>query len=151
MILLLILLTAVTAVGCANQPDVKQTDEPTAAPETQLHTVAPPEETPSVEWAAVDCEISLESSDSIYAENRDFLTFALVGSTDEDCALRFTIDEVTASMLLQQDAGIDYYLTVNKKVLKGEISFSSDFSEIIMTGGYTYGEMCELAREIRGL
>lgn len=141
--------TALLCVGCGETTEEK-TAEPTAEPATQLHTV-PPDEAEQLEWAPVDCEIRLESSTAIYAESADFLTFALAGSTDEDCELRFIINDETALMLSAQDATISYYLTVNGKVLKGDVSFSDDFTQVTMKGGYTYGDMCTIATEIRGL
>ena len=149
LIILMIAATALFCAGCGESTEDNST-EPTAEPSTQLHTM-PPSEAEQLEWAPVDCEITLESSTAIYAESADFLTFALAGSTDEDCELRFILNDETALMLSSQDAGISYYLTVNGKVLKGEVSFNDDFTQVTMKGGYTYGNMCVLATEIRGL
>lgn len=149
MILMIAALTVVTA-SCGVQQKKASTEPPTEA-ETQLHTVPAEEQTQPVEWAPVDCEISLESSDSIYAESADFLTFALVGSSDDDCELRFTLEEETAAMLTQQEADIAYYVTVNGEKLKSTVSFNDDCTVLILSGGYSYGEMCSLATEIRGL
>ncbi len=149
LIVFLTIITAVLAAGCSKQ-SATQT-EPAAEPSTQLHTIPPTETGMQPEWAPVDCEITLESSDSVYAEGSDFQTFALVGNSDETCALHFILDDVTAAMLSQQDAGISYYVTVNGKVLKSEVTFNSDFTELTLKGGYTYSEMCALATEIRGL
>ena len=149
-IVLLIAAVALFSVGCGNSSDQNATAEPTAEPSTQLHTLPSDDDAP-LEWAPVDCEITLESSSAVYAESEDFLTFALDGSTDEDCELRFTLDEKTASMLAQQSADSAYYLTVNGRVLKGTITLSEDHSELTLKGGYTYSKMCALASEIRGL
>ena len=150
-LLILLMIAAVTlfATACGKSSD-DTPKEPTAEPSTQLHTI-PPAETDQLEWAPVDCEISLENSAAVYAESKDFLTFALSGTTDEDCELRFVINDETAKMLKSQQSDSAYYLTVNGKVLKGDVSFSDDYTEITMKGGYTYAEMCALATEIRGL
>ena len=145
----LIAAVALFATACNNTTQ-ETSQEPTADLGTQLHTV-PPAETDQLEWAPVDCEISLESSTAVYAENKDFLTFAIAGSTDADCELRFVLNDETAKMLKSQKADETYYLTVNNKVLKGTVSLSDDCSEVTMKGGYTYAEMCALATEIRGL
>ncbi|MBR1532748.1 MAG: hypothetical protein IJ639_00120 [Ruminococcus sp.] len=150
LIVLMILAVALTASACSNSAETSTEPEAAAEPSTQLHTV-PPSEAEQLEWAPVDCEITLDSSSAVYAESADFLTFALVGNTDEDCELCFTLDEKTAAMLKTQPADTAYYLTVNKKMLKGTVSFSEDFSELTMKGGYSYAEMCALATEIRGL
>ena len=151
LIFLLILITAALAVGCSQQTDSPKADEPTAAPSTQLHTLPPADVEREPEWAPVDCEISLDSSDAVYAENSDFLTFALIGSSDEDCALRFKLNDETAAMLKKESAGVDFYLVVNGKTLKGAVTFNDDFTEMTVTGGCSYTEMCALATEIRGL
>lgn len=149
LILFLIAAVALFATACG-KPSDDTPAEPTAEPGTQLHTI-PPAEAEQLEWAPVDCEISMESSTAVYAESKDFLTFAIVGSTDEDCELRFVLDDKTAEMLKAQKEDESYYLTVNQKVLKGAVSLSDDCSEVTMKGGYTYAEMCALATEIRGL
>ena len=151
LIFLLILITASLVVGCSQQTDSPKADEPTAAPSTQLHTLPPADVEREPEWAPVDCEISLDSSDAVYAENSDFLTFALIGSSDEDCALRFTLNDETAAMLKKESAGVDFYPVVNGKTLKGAVTFNDDFTEMTVTGGCSYTEMCALATEIRGL
>ena len=153
LITLLLIAAALLLIGCGASTDNTATDsaEPTAESSTQLHTVPASDAALQLEWAPVDCEITLESSEAIFAKSDGFLTFALVGSTDDDCALRFTLKDSIAEMLAQQKDGVEYYLTVNDKVLKGAVSFSDDFTEVVMNGGYTYSEMCILATEIRGL
>lgn len=145
----MVAILALLTVGCSDN-SAKKADKPTEEPATVLHTVPSTEQSAQLEWAPVDCEITLESSDSVYAERSDFLTFALVGNSNDNCALRFTLDDATASMLSEQGAKTAYYLTVNGRVLGGEVSLSEDCSELTLTG-YSYAEICALATEIRGL
>lgn len=148
-LILLVTITALLIVGCSDKPETTAT-EPTEEPATVLHTVPPTEQNAPLEWAPVDCEITLESSDYVYADKSGFLTFALIGNSDENCALRFTLDEAIAAALLGQSEDTAYYLTVNGRVLGGTVSLSEDRSELTLTG-YSYPEICALATEIRGL
>ena len=151
LILLLLAATALCIVGCGSKPVEPTTAEPTAnaEPSAQRHTI-PPSET-QLEWAPVDCDIALCSAEAILIGEDDFLTFALAGSTDEDCALRFALSESGAGVLSAQQTAGGLHLTVDGKPLNGTLTFSDDCSEITMTGGYTYEEMCRLATAIRGL
>lgn len=146
--ILMIASVALCAAGCAKETD-RNTAEPTAQPGTQLHTIPPTEQIAEPEWAPVDCEISLQNDTLMYADSSGFLTFALTGSADEDCALRFAFDEATTALLAQQ-APTDAYITLNGEPLVGTLSFNADYSEATLTGGYTYEEICQLANVIRG-
>ncbi len=149
LIILMIAATALLAVGCYKESS--KTDTPATEGETKLHTIQPDDADAQPEWAPVDCDIELRNTRYVYAQSTDFLTFALVGKTDEDCELQFTIDEVTSGMLSQQDASTEYFLSLDGQKLRGTVSFSDDFGKIYLKGGYTYDEMCALATKIRGL
>ena len=149
---LLIAAIALCFAACGKKSEPTATEQPTAQPSTQRHTVPPTEQTPKLEWAPVDCDIALHSSDGIAVEAADFLTFALDGSTDKDCKLRFSLSETAAGVLAaQQTDPFNLYLTVNGDPLKGKLSFSDDYTELVMQGNYSYDEMCRLATTIRGL
>ena len=148
--ILMVALIALAAAGCGQQSNDKDTDKPTEAASNRMHTV-PPTEAQEPEWAPVDCEIELHSSDAVYADSKAFRTFALVGSADDNCELRFTLDDETAAMLSKESRDKEYYLIVNEKTLKGDVSLNDDCTEVTMKGGYSYNEMCILATEIRGL
>lgn len=149
-ILLMIAVFAIGMVGCSDQKSDNK-DETTGEAATQLHTVPPADTTSEPEWAPVDCNITLQSDTQLYADSADFMTFALVGSTDEDCELRFAFDETAAAKLAQAGIGADCYITVDSRQLNGSLTFNSDYTEASLKGGYTYAEMCELASAIRGV
>lgn len=145
---ILIALLGLILAGCANGPTAEPTAEPTE-PEPQAHTIAP--STPvEPEWAPVDCALTLEDNDNLYAEGEDFRYFALIGTTDEDCELRFMLDEVTAAMLREQNADNAYFITVNGTRL-GNANLNEDCTEASVKGQLSYDEMTAMATTIRGL
>lgn len=147
--ILIIALALVILAGCAPQPAAEPTVPPTE-PQPQPHTIAPPDAAQEPEWAAVDCEIRLESADDVYAEGDDFICFALIGNTDEDCELRFQLDEVTAAMLAEQPSDTAYYLIVNGERI-GSAAVGDDGSLVTVGDRMSYRELKALATEIRGL
>ncbi len=150
LLILMIAATALLAVGCAKGGD-QSNKETVAEPTTKLDTIPTTSPEGQPEWAPVDCDIKLESAQYVFAEGSDFQTFALVGNTDDNCELRFTLDVVTSGMLSQQDKATAYYLTLDGKKLNGTITFNDDFSEFSLKGGYSYNDLCALASQIRGL
>ena len=138
-----ILVFALAACGA----DVEPTAEIPTEAETKMHTLAPVDDEP--EWAHVDSELALEDKDSIFAQGDDFLCFAVVGA-DDSAVLRFKLDEITSKMLKEQDADIEYYLTLDGKKI-GDAELNTDFDEVTLVGDYTYYELCALATKIRGL
>ena len=149
---LIIVLTAalaLTAAACGGTVKPVATELATQAG-TQLHTMPPEEKPAALEWAPVDCELALENAGGVLADRAAIPTFALAGSTDEDCALHFMVDQMTSGVL-QQSGGEGCYLTLDGNRLNGKLSFSEDFSELTLAGGYDYEEMCQLATTIRGL
>ena len=147
--ILLVAALAVITAACGGSTENKATQPATEAG-TQLHTVPPEEKPVQLEWAPVDCELQLMSGDTMLADQGAIPTFALSGSTDEDCALYFTLDAMTSGVL-QQNGGAGCYLTLDGEKLDGTLTFSEDCSEMTLAGGYSYDEMCRLATRIRGL
>lgn len=145
-IICLTLLTALLLTACGGE-----TPAPTEAAEepTQLHTVAPSQAQPEAEWASVAVQMTLEDNDNVYAKGSDFLSFALIGSSDS-AEIRFKLDDVTAAMLRQQDPGNKYYVTIDGKKI-GDVTLNQNCNELTLIGDFTYSKLCTLANRIRGL
>ena len=126
--------------------------QPTAAPTEpppQLHTVAPTQAQPEIEWVYVDAAMTLEDADNVYAQGRDFVSFALIG-TGDDAEIRFKLDDVTAEMLREQDPDNAYYVTMNEKKLCS-VTLNEKCDELTLVLDYSYDKLCDLANRIRGL
>ena len=148
--ILMIAAVALLMFGCSKSDD-KQSSDTSSASAAEAET-RPFGKTAEPEWAPVDCEISLYSGNLVYAQNADFPTFAIVGDSDVNCALLFTVDKTAAAVLsMNQDEGIKYALSVNGDELTGTVSFNDDFTEMTFKGAYSYEDMCSIASVIRGL
>ena len=150
LLLCLTLLLTLVLAACGDDPTPSAA--PTAAPtepQPQLHTVAPSEDAPEVEWASVEVKMTLEDNDNLYAKDEDFISFALIGGTDH-AELHFRLDEATAAMLREQNPDNAYYITLDEKKL-GEVSLSENCDELTLIGEFSYAKLCSLANQIRGL
>ena len=142
-VLLTLLLTA-----CGGDDAPQPTEAPTEPP-PQLHTVAPTQSQPDVEWVYVDAAMTLEDADNVYANGSDFVSFALIG-TGGDAEIRFRLDDVTAGMLREQDPDNAYYVTMNGQKLCS-VTLNKDCDELTLVLDYSYDKLCDLADRIRGL
>lgn len=145
------LLLTLLLAACGDEPPAPTT-APTAAPTvppTELHTVAPRQSEPAVEWVSVEAKLTLEDNDNLYAKDEDFVSFALIGGSD-GAELRFRLDETTAAMLREQDSETAYYITMNGKKL-GDAVLSENCDELTLIGEFSYAKLCMLANQIRGL
>lgn len=143
------ILAAVPAfVGCAKNDDSKANASDTAAEaETRLFG-----RTEEPEWAPVDCDIALSSGGTVYAQNADFPTFAIVGTNSDNGALVFIVEQTAAAVLSASAVDADsYILTVNGEDLSGSVSFNDGCTEMTFKGDCSYTELCEIASVIRGL
>ena len=147
LLILMIAAIALCAVGCSKESDNTST-EPATEAGTQLHVIPPSDAISEPEWAPVDCDITLQSDTMQYADSAGILTFALVGSTDEDCELRFSLDEAVTAAL--SAGATDCFFTVNGERLNGTVTFNDACTEATLKGGYSYEETCKLANTIRG-
>lgn len=147
-ILCLAVIAALLLTACGGA----QTPAPTAAPTeppTQLHTVAPGASGQEPEWASVECMMTLEDDDNLYAKGSDFVSFALIGGEDA-AELRFRLDEVTATMLRDQSKDNAYYVTMDDQRI-GDVVLNESCDELTLVGDRSYEELCTLANRIRGL
>lgn len=151
LMILAALLTLLLA-ACGGDDAPAPTAAPTAAPTeppTQLHTVAPSQSAPEVEWVSIDAKLTLEDNDNLYAKDSDFVSFALIGNEDS-AELRFRVDETTAAMLREQNSENTYYLTMNEKML-GNVVLNESCDELTLVGDFSFAKLCTLANQIRGL
>ena len=144
---LIITVVMITALaGCFAAPQ-EETLAPTE-PQPQAHTLASPDAQEEAEWSAVDRVIALESDDVLYAEGSDIQCFALTGDSS-GAELRFRFTDEAAAMLLIQDAGVSYYLTMDGEKI-GDAKLNDDCTEATLVGDYSFSELCVLANRIRG-
>ena len=151
-LILLAVLTTLLLAACGSEEAPAGTAAPTAAPTeppTQLHTVAPQQDEPAIEWVSVETNLTLEDNENLYAKESDFICFALVGDSS-GAELRFRLDDVTAAMLREQEPGKTYYLTMNDKKL-GDVKLNENCDELTLVGDFSYAKLCSLANQIRGL
>ena len=144
-LLMIALISVLTACGQEQEATV----QPTAAPQPQLHTVAPTTADAEPEWAPVDCKLELISGDQVFADTDDFECFALSGS-DDSAVILLKLNDTAAQELVSLDELNDYVLTIDGEKIGGA-DLSDDCKQITLTGDYTYDELCELATRIRGL
>lgn len=149
-IIALAMLTALmAALLAACGDDAPAPTEPPTEPPAQLHTVAPRQEEPVIEWVSVEAQMTLDDADNLYAKGSDFVSFALI-VTGEKAEIRFRLDDVTAAMLRGQPAGNRYYVTMDDKRL-GDVTLNANCDELTLVGDYTYTQLCGIANRIRGL
>ena len=141
-VLLLLLFAGCSGNGGATESQTA-TEKPTDAPyiDTQIN---------EPEWTLAEGELKLEDADNVYAEGKDILYFAIVGTNSDDVELLFRFDDVTANMLKQQSADNKYYMTLNGENI-GYVTLNEDCTVGSIKGQHTYEEMTSIASRIRGL
>ena len=148
LILPLMMLAAMLLTACGQESEPAVTEPPTEPP-TQLHTVAPTQSQSAAEWASIDAAMTLEDADNLYAKGSDFLCFALI-TDGEKAEIRFKLADNIAAMMRGQDPNNQYYITMNEKRV-GDVVLSENCDELILSGDYSYNQLCILANRIRGL
>ncbi len=147
--LLITVLLCFSLVGCSQTEEVIPTEEPTKA-----HSIAPTEEfLVEPEWAPIDCNITLnDAKGNIVVQSYDFLTFALVGNTDEDSKIKLKLSDEATDMLKSNNEDLTLTLNINDTAIEDVVISPSTFSgEFEIGESYSYQDTCDLATTIRGL
>ena len=145
-----VLLSVIVLSGCQTTSEPAATETVATEEESKPHSVIPRDSVEKPEWTLIEADLSLEDDDNTYASTKDFLYFAIVGSTAEDMELRFKLDEVTAKLLSEQPAENKYFIALDGERI-GSCTLSDDFSVATVKGQHTYDEITSLATRIRGL
>lgn len=151
-ILILLTLCAVCLAFASCKDDTPaNSQQPSAAPK---HTVAPTDVIHNeLEWAPVDCDITLNTKDSQpVLINDDFDTFALVGNTDEDSHIVIKLTDDAASALKTMTELSDMPLLINNvEVAKITIDKNTFNGEITFGEKDTISQLQEYANIMRAL
>lgn len=146
---ILLILAILLCVFCCSACSKNDSNEPTDAPHSLSPTLNASVE---YEWAPIDCDIALVNNDSnIYVSEKDFETFAVVGSGDSAYIILKVSDSATQQLNSLNSATM-LSLTINGEKVDGVSISSVTFNgEIEFAHDMKYEQLCELANTIRGL
>ena len=132
--------------------------QPTEAPVTeiivteaqQVHTIAPTELEPEIEWCPVeDCKLYFNDSDGVTVLNeKDIQMFALSGS-DDSAQMIFRLSEEAKAMMEAAEPTESFTVVLNDEEI-GTAYFSENKVELTLSG-LGFERLCEIATAIRGL
>lgn len=150
MISALILALCISLCACAKGgSDTAETESP-ATQALQLHTIAPTEAQPQLEWCPVeDCKLSFDDSDGVTALNeKDILMFALDG-TDDNAKMIFKLSDEAKEMMEAAKPTESFTVKLNDEEI-GTAYFSETKEELTLSG-VSFERLCDIASTIRGL
>lgn len=143
------MLCTVVLCSCNKEPEVTPTEA------ISIHTLPPTTAEAEPEWCKIDCDISLnDDKGAIVVSSEDFDTFALIGSNDNDCALRIKVTDTGADIMnLSYQQGVTKLsLNINgKKFADIALNEESLDGEFDIKGKYTFEQLCNWSNVIRGL
>ena len=134
--------------GCGSAPAAPteaSTEAPTATPYIDTDVNSP-------EWTPVAIPLFLKDNKYLYADGKDFLCFAFVGTDDSNVELRFMFDDTTAKMLTTNTPVSTYYISMGEDEIHiGDVTISEDGKIATLKGQHPFDEMTKIASKIRGL
>lgn len=147
----MILLLCVLLCSCGEnpQPDESSATQVAMTEAQQLHTIAPTELEPQLEWCPVeDCKLYFNDSDGVTVLNeRDIRMFALSGN-DDNAQLIFNLSDEAKTMMEAAESTESFAVVLNEEEI-GTAYFSAD-KENLTLSGLGFEKLCEISGTIRG-